>query len=230
MRPSTTTPPWGFAATSDSRVFSDAYLGWDRGMRTARGLTPELKGSQPRADCRHKLVHAMPERIANRQAISRLVVPHDRIDPLARRVFVVEGDRDDLAGREELEQADLVLNGRHRPSDDVPPEISGLPGGGVLQDHHLGLCRHEDRSRAGHVRGVADAPLAFDDDDLRLRLRVRARDFPLELPHDEIAADRVDRDAVVRALEEPRLPRRDERCGNPRAIQLVSQKERGRTL
>lgn len=105
-----------------------------------------------------------------------------------------------------------------------------LPPRGMLKYDSTGGRCADDGPGSGDIRRVAYRPLAFDEDDLWMFGLVRSDDLGLELSDDEVSPDRIERDAVLRALQQPGLPGRDECSLDSELIQCVSQDDRGRAL
>src|SRR5438445_13876077 len=78
-------------------------------------------------DCSHELSTAVPERIGGRDSVFLLVRSHGGVHFVPRHVLMIDSDPDDFAAtdlaREELQPLDLLVHGRHRPCDDIPPDL-----------------------------------------------------------------------------------------------------------
>ena len=118
---------------------------------------------------------------------------------------MVDGEADHPGGREGLDEVDLARRSRRRHVGEVAQHG---PCRRVLQDHRVGSSAPQDEAR-GEVGGVAERPLAFDDDHGGVLGLEGLDDGGLELARAELARDRVERHAVARALDDAGLPRAD---------------------
>ena len=95
---------------------------------------------------------------------------------------------------------------RHRDHREVAEHLALR---GVLHDHAGGLAAAEDVG-GRDVGGVAERPLALDDDHVGVLPLERRHHLVLDLARAELGDERVERHAVLAALDQGGLTRADQ--------------------